>query len=329
MNSIQLTKRTIDAKQRVFQRGSVRTTHHRSFADMSRIVCVSAVIILFVFSPSMGDTIVRFDTAMGSFHVQLFDTATPLTTQNFLNYVNDGDYVNTFFHRLAYTGSPSVPFVLQGGGFTYDPALELFDFVPTDAPVQNEFNFSNLYGTIAMAKTAAGPDTATSQFFFNLGDNSANLDNQNGGFTVFGQVIGSGMAVVDLLAAQQVWDASDVHSAFGELPLIDYDPGGSVPWPETLEMIYNVSIAVEGDVDGDGFVGGGDLNTVISNWGSSGATLGQGDLTYDGDVGGADYHLVLSNWGASGPTEPAGIPEPATVGMVLLGGLGLLRRRGV
>ena len=79
---------------------------------------------------------------------------------------------------------------------------------------------------------------------------------------------------------------------------------------------------LDGDVDGDGFVGGGDLNTIIGNWGLSGATRTQGDLTGEGDVGGADYNEVLGNWGAGTP-PPETIPEPATFALLLLAGLAL------
>ena len=292
------------------------------------VLCVLAVTILCICSPSSADTTVLFDTAMGSFQVQLSDTVTPETVQNFLNYVNDGDYVNSFFHRMAWLedqyGNPTTPFVLQGGGFTYDLPLDQFGLVPTDDPVVNEFNVSNIRGTIVMAKTAAGPDSATSQFFFNLGDNSANLDNQNGGFTVFGEVLGNGMDIVDLLAAQEVWDASGVHPAWTDLPLINYS--GSGPWPPTLEMVY--SITVVGDVDGDGYVGGTDLTGTITNWGMTGASRIDGDLNGDGTVSGPDYTEVITYWGTGSPPEPPStIPEPATMALLLIGGLAALLRR--
>jgi len=82
-----------------------------------------------------------------------------------------------------------------------------------------------------------------------------------------------------------------------------------------------------GDVNGDDFVGGSDLNTILSNWGMSGATRLQGDLTGEGDVGGADYNQVLSHWGEGTPPEPGAIPEPATLGLLLIGALVSLRRR--
>ena len=216
------------------------------FGNRSKAVCICVMLLLTVGSVGLADTIVTFQTAMGDFDVQLYDSVAPITVANFLNYVHDGDYVNSFFHRMAWLqdaqGNPTVPFVLQGGGFTFDANAGIenpWPRVPTDAPIVNEFSVSNTRGTIAMAKMSGDPDSATSQFFFNLGDNSANLDNQNGGFTVFGEVIGNGMDVVDLLASQGIWDASAFDSAFSDLPLINYS--GSGPWTPGLEMIYGIT----------------------------------------------------------------------------------------
>lgn len=169
-------------------------------------------------------TNVIFQTDLGDFEVELFDQQTPATVANFLNYVNDGDYANTFIHR-------SMPgFVIQGGGFTFIDNIT--DSVPKDSPVPNEPGISNTRGTIAMAKFPGDPDSATSEWFINLGDNSDNLDDQNGGFTVFGQVVGDGMQVVDAIAALQVWNAG---SPFTDLPLIDY-PGNVTITVEHLVM---------------------------------------------------------------------------------------------
>ena len=131
------------------------------------IVCLCAMI------PQLSNaTIVEFRTAEGTFQVNLYDNATPETVANFLNYVNNGRYTNSVFHRSA----PG--FVVQGGGFTYDLALPLNE-VPTFPAVVNEPVYANVRGTIAMAKLGGDPDSATAQWFFNLGDNTANLDNQN------------------------------------------------------------------------------------------------------------------------------------------------------
>ncbi len=155
----------------------------------------------FVSLPCAANTIVRMQTDLGSVEIELFDTAAPETVANFLNYVNAGDYDGTFIHR----SDPG--FVLQMGGYIFDPDQGDFfaegtSHIPTDPPVINEFGMSNVRGTIAMAKLGGDPNSATSEFFFNLADNSENLDNQNGGFTVFAQVI-SGQDVIDAIAGEQ------------------------------------------------------------------------------------------------------------------------------
>ncbi|HEY9817692.1 MAG TPA: peptidylprolyl isomerase, partial [Candidatus Obscuribacterales bacterium] len=150
---------------------------------------------------------VLYDTSLGGgvAEVVLFDQAgggAVQTVQNFQTYVNDGAYVNSIIHR-------SLPgFIVQGGGFTVDdfsaPSTVPIATIPTNPPVVNEFSSdrSNLRGTIAMAKVDGNPNSATSQWFFNLDDNSANLDAQNGGFTVFGQLRSNrDLAVVDAIAA--------------------------------------------------------------------------------------------------------------------------------
>jgi cyclophilin family peptidyl-prolyl cis-trans isomerase len=108
-------------------------------------------------------------------------------------------------------------FVVQGGGFSITPEGNVLD-VPTYGPVQNEFGASNLRGTVAMAKVGGDPNSATSGWFFNLADNSANLDYQNGGFTVFGDV--DSMAAVDAIAALVTVNAGD---PFDNLPLRKFD----------------------------------------------------------------------------------------------------------
>jgi len=167
--------------------------------------------------------VVRFWTTGGYMNVKFYAN-TPLTNANFLKYANGGLWDVTFFHR-------SVPnFVVQGGGFKITPANGL-DSIPTDLTnpaLTNEPVNSNVRGTIAMARTDDGdPNThddensATNQWFFNLDDNSGNLDNQNGGFTAFGKVTDSaGLAVMDKLGAYGRVNAGGV---FSELPVRDVD----------------------------------------------------------------------------------------------------------
>jgi peptidyl-prolyl cis-trans isomerase A (cyclophilin A) len=137
-------------------------------------------------------TQVDFQTSLGSFRANLFDATAPNTVANFLKYVDDGDYQNSLVHR-------SVPnFVIQGGGFKAD-----FSPIPLDPPIANEFSLSNVRGTLAMAKPTNMPHGATSQWFINLVNNSPNLDLQNGGFTVFGEIVTTDMKIVDAIAALQ------------------------------------------------------------------------------------------------------------------------------
>jgi cyclophilin family peptidyl-prolyl cis-trans isomerase len=133
---------------------------------------------------------VRVNTNLGPFDIILFPDATPLTVDNFLKYVDEDLYQNMIFHRAP----PG--FVVQGGGFRHT-AANGYERIPTRPAVVNEPGLTNTRATVAMAKLGGNPNSATSQFFVNLGNNAANLDAQNGGFTVFGRVADPGMALID------------------------------------------------------------------------------------------------------------------------------------
>jgi len=168
---------------------------------------------LAIFASHTQATTVQFQTVMGDFEVNLFDNITPETVANFLAYVEAGDYTDTFIHR-------SVPdFIVQGGGFFYDYDDAKAYTISSNDPVVNEPLLSSRRGTIAMAKVGNNPNSATNQWFFNLANNSGNLDHQNGGFTVFGQVTGNGMAIVDAIANLQRFNFG---GAFNEMPVRDY-----------------------------------------------------------------------------------------------------------
>jgi cyclophilin family peptidyl-prolyl cis-trans isomerase len=134
---------------------------------------------------------IRFETTHGGFTVELFDKDAPLTVANFRQYVEDGFFDGTIFHRI-------VPgFVIQGGGLTAD-----FSQKTTRPPVRNEAGngLLNERGTLSMARTDS-PHSATSQFFVNLKDNEF-LDHRPGqhGYAVFGRVV-AGLEIVDRIAA--------------------------------------------------------------------------------------------------------------------------------
>ncbi|MEY2439688.1 MAG: hypothetical protein QOI34_1073 [Verrucomicrobiota bacterium] len=160
--------------------------------------------------------IARFHTELGDIDVVLLQNLAPNTVINFLGYVNRGDYDNSFIHRSA----PN--FVIQGGGYKLVNGQIIN--VPQGPAVVNEFHVSNTRGTLAMAKVAGNPNSATNQWFFNESDaNAANLDTQNGGFTVFGRIINSsGLMVMDAIAAVPIYNFG---SPFDQLPLQNYTPG--------------------------------------------------------------------------------------------------------
>ena len=157
-------------------------------------------------------TVVQVQTVLGDIQINLFDKTTPKTVANFLAYVNANAYTNNVVHR----SEPG--FVIQAGGFSYPGSLPMLA-VTANTSVANEPVYSNVRGTIAMAKIASDPNSATNQWFINLADNSANLDTQNGGFTVFGQVTGNGMAIVDAIAALNRFNLAGNFTA---IPLRNY-----------------------------------------------------------------------------------------------------------
>ena len=146
----------------------------------------------------------------GFIDINLFATQAPNTVANFLAYVNNsiaaGSYNGSIFDRLV-TG-----FVLQGGAFQFNPSgtntSTIFPAITPMAPIAGEPSVANTLGTIAMALSGTTNNTATDAFFFNLADNSTNLDQQNGGFTVFGQVMDTGLQTLKTIGALGTYGGS-------------------------------------------------------------------------------------------------------------------------
>ncbi len=146
----------------------------------------------------------RIVTTVGQFDIIFFPNAAPLTVDNFIDYMDAEAFDDTFFHRAP------ANFVVQGGGFKHT-VVDGFSRVVKFPSVLNEPGISNRRGTVAMAKVGGQPNSATSEWFVNFKDNSGPppaLDTQNGGFTVFGRVPTSGMAVVDAIMNLPVNDYS-------------------------------------------------------------------------------------------------------------------------
>lgn len=177
--------------------------------------------LMSVVTPAEPHSAVRIETNLGRITLLLTPDATPQTVANFLNnYVDKMLYDNTVVHR-------SVPgFIIQMGGYKF---TSNYPHITQADPVVNEFEGAkaaagggevNTRGTVAMAKLGSDPDSATSEFFINLADNSSNLDNQNGGFTTFARVIGGSMHVADAIAGLTIQNQSFLNSAFTDLPVI-------------------------------------------------------------------------------------------------------------
>lgn len=293
--------------------------------------------------------IVTLHTNVGDIQVELYreeapagaTRTTPITVANFLKYVNDGDWINSFFHRSRDN------FVLQGGGFTTSQQtfqnLDQFDNVPTDPAILNEPGNSNVRGTIAMARTS-GVNSATSQFFFNLSNDNTFLDNVNQGFTVFGRVVGGTMSVVDAIAALDTYNlTSGVPQPSPSPPPANEPLYGFVPFTAdprggnaNAELIVIESITGTGvihgtiyndlnrDGDRDGNETGMSGVTVYVDANNNGVRDG-GELMTTSGADGA-YHLVVASgthvirqvrpdgFGQSDPLNPPGQTVQVTIG---------------
>ncbi|HEU0122295.1 MAG TPA: peptidylprolyl isomerase [Bryobacteraceae bacterium] len=190
-------------------------------------------------------------TPIGDIEVTLLQSVAPLTVANFLKYMNRGSFNNMMFHRLV-SG-----FVLQGGGWTY---TEQFTRIASDGKVRNEYNISNTRGTLAMAKVDGDPNSATTEWFFNLADNSANLNTQNGGFTVFGRVSDASLPVLDKIVANSRVTS---FSMWDSIPLYNYRIGTPqagniviIPSFQAVDTLPTPAISDNGVVSNTTFGGG-------------------------------------------------------------------------
>jgi peptidyl-prolyl cis-trans isomerase A (cyclophilin A) len=181
----------------------------KAMISIAMIVVLTASGLL-IFSQFLGQPteIVVFETSMGTIEIQLDRQHAPITVNNFVTYVKAGFYDGTVFHRV-YAG-----FVIQGGGFTVNGTEKT-----TNAPIKLESNngLKNLVGTVAMARTTS-PDTATSQFFINLVDNSVlDYSASSSGYAVFGKIV-SGMDVVNNIAKVKVENRNVTLPVYGSVP---------------------------------------------------------------------------------------------------------------
>ncbi|PSW19623.1 peptidyl-prolyl cis-trans isomerase [Photobacterium sanctipauli] len=149
-----------------------------------------AALMLCLALPVSAATQVLVTTSLGDFTIELDEKNAPISSQNFLRYVEDGSYVDTIFHRV-------IPgFMAQGGGFDQDMKRR-----SSYEPIKNESTngVSNARATVAMARTQA-PDSATRQFYINYQNNSfLDAKGSQPGYAVFGKVV-NGFAVIEKMA---------------------------------------------------------------------------------------------------------------------------------
>lgn len=237
------------------------------------------VVVLALISGVSQATIVEFHTTNhGSFRVNLHDKTTPLTVANFLQYITSERYTNSIIHRSEKN------FVIQGGGFRFNDTLPL-EGIETFSPVKNEPVYSNVRGTIAMAKQANNPDSATSQWFISLSDNSKNLDVQNGGFTVFGEIIAEDMHVFDDISNLPLCSQMSTASGYkiDNVPVINNSTNScATPGADNFVTIYQIDIIDDAD------------NTDVSLSSTKNTLINQSPNTDNGsDGGGSVFWLLL------------------------------------
>lgn len=176
---------------------------------MSTFAKISLFLSGLLLSSSLMAASVEVKTNLGAIVIELDEAKAPISTKNFLMYVDKGFYNNTLFHRV-------IPgFMIQGGGFT-----KAFRQKLTDDPIKNEADngLKNTRGSVAMARTDDA-NSATSQFFINLADNPAlDYSPASPGYAVFAHVT-SGMDVVDKIA-QQKTHSKDNHQDVPVTPVV-------------------------------------------------------------------------------------------------------------
>tara|TARA_B100000700_G_C15025562_1_gene847950 strand:+ start:563 stop:2338 length:1776 start_codon:yes stop_codon:yes gene_type:complete len=255
-----------------------------------------------------------------SFFLELYDDqnktnkTTPITADNFIQYVADDSYDQTLIHRVA------SDFVIQGGGYTWPSTINESPLkVTSKGEIVNEPGNSNFMGTIAMAKVSGEPDSATSEWFINLSDNK-HLDSQNEGFTVFGHLLGDGIKNPLLLNNQTIYNVyyGETGLNFPELPLNNvqgndiqqtnyfaiYDISTINERPSEIANTYNVIVTAE-DLEGNqsnqyvivnvNDIQGETLNGINGEdilKGGIGNDFFQGNGGNDTIDGGADYDIA-------------------------------------
>ncbi|MCG8450507.1 MAG: peptidylprolyl isomerase [Pirellulales bacterium] len=277
--------------------------------------------------------VVRFTSNLGTFDVRMFDSATPLTVANILNYVNDNDFDDSIVHRAdtTYIQQPngsfaSSPFVIQGGGWAYPTGGNLTE-IPPNAPVLNEPGISNLRGTMALARVSGGINSGTNNWYVNTSNNQF-LDMVDDGFTVFGRVTHDGMDVVDTIAEVPTYQMRNHINQFvgTSVPLIGDVTQGITRDNFVLFSSVEVLNIPDGDYDFDGDVDGTDFLIWQRSFGST--TDVAADNNGDAIVNAADLAPWVNNYGTPVlASAVSAVPEPSSLMLLGVSAFSVLCRR--
>lgn len=305
------------------------------------LATVSMALVALAANP-MRASIVRFQfsipgVGVRTIDVRLYDAVMPRTTANFLDYVDDNDWDGSVIHRRSATADSGVN-VVQGGGFIIPAAGLLktvsgqtqwnFQQVPTEAPIADEpgggvVGPSNLAGTIAMAKS--GPNTATSQWFFNSTNNTQldAIDQATGGFAAFGRILLSGMNVLNEIIALPRYN---VASPFNTLPVQSIATINTQQnvFPKDVVIVQDIRrlSIIDGDYNRDNVVNNADLALWRADFGSQ--VKAEADGNGNGIVDAPDFLLWQRNYGRT--AAASAVPEPGAAMLALLAVAGLMRR---
>jgi cyclophilin family peptidyl-prolyl cis-trans isomerase len=236
--------------------------------------------------------------------LELYQDAKPVTVTNFLRYIRDGRFVDSFAHRLPQG------FVLQGGAFTVDASNQTLD-IPAYPAIANEAGpfpqYSNVTGTIVMAKVADNPNSATSSWFINLKNNNTgtaaagNLDLQNSGFTVFGKVI-AGLDVLTRFANFKNYTGAD-----GTDLIVNVDDGALSTLP--LKAVTSGQFLIQNLIFTDWTIVNGPVPVITS---PSGAT-GTAGSPFSYQITATD---TPNSYSVTGGALPAGLSLNASTGLI-------------
>ncbi len=236
--------------------------------------------------------VVQVQTGLGPILMQMLPSAAPNTVANFLQYVHDDAYAYSMVHRVDKESAFSI---IQGGGyrvsFTGGNASGL-ELVPTRAAITNEYSLPNVRGTVAMAKLGNAPDSATSQWFINLADDTSVFGPSNdGGYTVFARVIGGGMNVADAIG-----NLSQANVTLALTGFPNATPGANVT---VTYLTSNATYPLSGtDNDADGLPDAWEEFFGLNSNDNTGVNSADGDYDGDGLTNLQEYNL------GTDPTKP-------------------------